>query len=53
MRQTFPTIDGHIVELTKYATCYGVDIYGYSEHATRSEAIAAAKERISKNKDKG
>ena len=46
MKSTFPTIEGHIVELTKFSGCYAVDIFGYSEHATRAEAIAAAKKRI-------
>jgi hypothetical protein len=52
MKQTFPTIENHTVELTKYAGCWAVDIYGYSEHATKTEAIAAAKKRIAANTDK-
>jgi len=52
MKQTFPTINGHIVELTKYAGCWAVDIFGYSEHNTKAEAISAAKARIDRNTNK-
>lgn len=50
MKQTFPTIDGHIIELTRYSGCYAVDIFGYSEHNTKAEAIAAARKRIAANR---
>ena len=52
MKTTFPTILGYIVELTKFSGCYAVDVFGYSEHATRAEAIAAAKKRIEAMKAK-
>ena len=50
MKQTFPTIDGHIIELTKYSGSWSVDIFGYTEHDTKAEAIAAARKRIAANR---
>ena len=50
MKQTFPTIEGHIIELTKYSGSWAVDIFGYTEHDTKAEAIAAARKRIAANR---